>query len=99
MKFVSYDPEGFYDEMFSPDGEPRSYSRILFDRVQSLDDDELKRRHRAAESALMRMGITFNVYGAEQGTERIGRSISFPGSSRPRNGNGWSVGCGNASLR
>lgn len=71
MKFVSYDPEGFYDEMFSPEGEPRPYSRILFDRVQSLGDNELKRRHRAAEGALMRMGITFNVYGAEQGTERI----------------------------
>ena len=71
MKFVSYDPEGFYDEMFSPNGEPRPYSRVLFDRVQSLDDNELKRRHRAAESALMRMGITFNVYGAQQGTERI----------------------------
>ena len=71
MNFASYDPEGYYDEMFSPDGEPRPYSRILFDRVQSLDDDELTRRHRAAESALMRMGITFNVYGQEQGTERI----------------------------
>jgi hypothetical protein len=34
MKFVSYDPEGFYDEMFSPEGEPRPYSRVLFDRVQ-----------------------------------------------------------------
>ncbi len=71
MKFVSYDPEGFYDEMFSPDGQPRPYSRVLFDRVQALDDEELTRRHRAAESALMRMGITFNVYGAEEGTERI----------------------------
>ncbi|HUG81500.1 MAG TPA: circularly permuted type 2 ATP-grasp protein [Bryobacterales bacterium] len=71
MKFVSYNPEGFYDEMFSPDGQPRPYSRELFDRVQSLDDGELKRRHRAAESALMRMGITFNVYGADEGTERI----------------------------
>ena len=71
MKFVSYDPEGFHDEMFLPDGQPRPYSRVLFDRVQSLGDDELARRHRAAESALMRMGITFNVYGAEQGTERV----------------------------
>ena len=32
---------------------------------------ELQRRQKAADLALLNMGITFNVYGHEAGTEKI----------------------------
>ncbi len=79
LKFDSYQTDGFFDEMFGPDGLPREDSRALIERIEALPDGELKRRHQAAERALMRMGITFNVYGQEQGTERI-----FPFDIIPR---------------
>jgi len=79
VKFNSYDLGGFYDEMFAEGSGPRSHAKPLIDRIESLSDGELIRRHRAAESALLRMGITFNVYGADQGTEKI-----FPFDIIPR---------------
>ena len=37
----------------------------------SLSDGELQRRQKAADLALLNMGITFNVYGHEAGTEKV----------------------------
>lgn len=71
MKFENYDPEGFYDEMFSAQGEPRSGAKLLKQIVESLADGELLTRQKAAEQLLLRLGITFNVYGNKDGTERI----------------------------
>ena len=79
MLFDGYELDGFYDEMFDADGAPRRSARSLFQRIASLDDGELKRYQQAAEQALFRMGITFNVYGDEAGTERI-----FPFDIIPR---------------
>lgn len=79
MRFDSYKTEGFYDEMFLPDGTVRPQCRALVNRIHSLSDGDFKRRHKGAERALMRMGITFNVYGNEQATERI-----FPFDILPR---------------
>ncbi|MCB1019797.1 MAG: circularly permuted type 2 ATP-grasp protein [Bryobacterales bacterium] len=79
MRFDSYQTEGFYDEMFGPGGSPRLEAEPLVERIQSLPEGELRRRHQAAERALMRLGITFNVYGDGEGTERI-----FPFDIVPR---------------
>jgi uncharacterized circularly permuted ATP-grasp superfamily protein len=69
--FGGYSVEGFHDEMFFPGGQPRPWCQPLYDRVQRLSADDLCRRQRAAERAMLRLGITFNVYGDRQGTERI----------------------------
>ena len=37
----------------------------------ALSDGELQRRQKAADLALLNMGITFNVYGHEAGTEKV----------------------------
>ncbi len=50
MKFDGYTTDGFYDE-------------LLVERIEALSEGELARRHQAAERALLRMGITFSVYG------------------------------------
>jgi len=79
MQFSSYDTQGFYDEMFEPDGRPRPHARLLLETVESLSDGQLLRYKRAAERMLLEMGITFNVYGDTAGTERI-----FPFDLIPR---------------
>ena len=71
MKLDSYQTEGFYDELFLADGNPRQEFSILADRINSLPPGDLIRRQQAAERNLMHMGITFNVYGDDAGEERI----------------------------
>lgn len=79
MKFDNYDPGDFYDELFVAKGEPRPEAIPLIDRINSLPLEEIKRRQQAAQIALFKMGVTFNVYGENEGTERI-----FPFDIVPR---------------
>jgi len=79
MLFEGYDTGNFYDEMFEADGSPRGCARLLYERIGSVGDAELRRYQQAAEQALFRMGITFNVYGDSAGTEKI-----FPFDIVPR---------------
>jgi uncharacterized circularly permuted ATP-grasp superfamily protein len=79
ITFKGYDAEGFFDEMFLPDGRPRPGTAFLQQRIDALPDGELFRRQQAAERALLHMGITFNVYGDSAGTEKI-----FPFDIIPR---------------
>src|SRR5262247_2621612 len=79
MLFDGYQTDGFYDEMLNADGTPRPWARLLFERIASVGDAELRRYQLAAEQALFRMGITFNVYGDAAGTEKI-----FPFDIIPR---------------
>ncbi|MGH2829402.1 MAG: circularly permuted type 2 ATP-grasp protein [Actinomycetota bacterium] len=71
MRFDGYQIGEFFDEMFAAPGEPRPGCAPIVERIEALSDGELLRRQRAAESALMDMGVTFSVYGEEQGNERI----------------------------
>ena len=69
--FDQYDTEGFYDEMFNENGEVRPGYTHFKERVEQLKQEEFTRRQQSAERALMAMGITFNVYAENEGTERI----------------------------
>jgi hypothetical protein len=44
---------------------------LLTEKLETLSESELRRRQQSAEVALMNMGITFNVYGNEDGAEKI----------------------------
>ncbi|MCC9605077.1 circularly permuted type 2 ATP-grasp protein [Blastopirellula sp. JC732] len=66
-----YDVGEFYDEMFAHDASPRENCNLLYKRVIGLTTLDLQRRKLAAERSMVRLGITFNVYGDEEGTERI----------------------------
>ncbi len=79
MKFDGYDVGPFHDECFKPDGSPRDAALALVRTLESLHNGELVTRQKAAERALLHLGITFNVYGQEAGTERI-----FPFDLIPR---------------
>ncbi len=68
---AAYDTGGFFDEMFLQGDQARPGSALLWDRIASLPEGDLQRRQRAAESALLNMGVTFTVYGHDEGTEKI----------------------------
>ncbi len=79
LSFTNYDTEEFFDELITEKGTPRQGAERLIERINSLSDDELLLRQREIEAALLRMGITFTVYGDEAGTEKI-----FPFDLIPR---------------
>ena len=70
MTTGSYELEDCFDEMFCENGQPRPAARYLARNIQSLEADELVARQRAADRALVQMGITFNVYGEIAGVEK-----------------------------
>lgn len=70
-QFADYITEQFYDELFESDGVPRPEANLLVDTVNSLEPGELMRRQDTIDRAMMRMGITFAVYGDGKGTEKI----------------------------
>ena len=79
LNFNSYDPENFYDELIESPGVPRPGAKILVDRIETIPDGEILARQKAAEAAMYNMGITFTVYGSDEGTEKI-----FPFDIVPR---------------
>ena len=74
-----YNPGDFYDELFLDLGQPRPEAQLLIDKLNSLPLHELKQRQDAAQSTLFKLGVTFNVYGDSEGTER-----TFPFDVIPR---------------
>jgi len=77
--FKTYDPEDFYDELIDENGMPRPEAQLLIDKIESLPEGDLAMRQKEAEALLLKMGITFNVYGRDEGTEKI-----FPFDLIPR---------------
>ncbi len=77
--FSKYDLGKAYDEMFDANGQPRPHCRALFQELLSATPQELRRYQVEADKAFLAQGVTFTVYGDEQGTERI-----FPFDLLPR---------------
>lgn len=84
--FENYEVEGFFDELIDATGTPRPGVQLLVDKILSLPQGDLELRQQEAEEMLLKMGITFNVYGQDQGTEKI-----FPFDLIPRiiSGGDW----------
>src|SRR5579875_2674898 len=74
-----YKLDGAYDEMFTAEGEPRPHYRRLLDMFAQMPEEEIERCKKAADLSFLTQGITFTVYGEEQGTERV-----FPYDVVPR---------------
>jgi uncharacterized circularly permuted ATP-grasp superfamily protein len=77
--FSAYRCDDAYDEMFTSGGAARPQYDALYQRLAELPADELRYRQQAADLSFLNQGITFTVYGEEQGTERI-----FPYDLVPR---------------
>ncbi|MFN2268106.1 MAG: circularly permuted type 2 ATP-grasp protein [Desulfonatronovibrio sp.] len=79
LSFDGYEVGSFFDEMFDSSVSPRPGTRLLADKIQSLEPEELLTRQAAAEKVFFDLGVTFSVYGHEQGAEKI-----FPFDIIPR---------------
>jgi uncharacterized circularly permuted ATP-grasp superfamily protein len=77
--FAHYALDDAYDEMFVDRLTPRIHYQPLYKRLLELPAEELYRRQQAADQSFLNQGITFTVYGKEEGTERI-----FPYDLLPR---------------
>ncbi|SNT20512.1 Uncharacterized conserved protein, circularly permuted ATPgrasp superfamily [Granulicella rosea] len=68
-----------YDEMFSGPDQLHEHYQPLFEHFTSLPPGELQQRKHAADLSFLNQGITFTVYGREEGKEQI-----FPYDLLPR---------------
>ncbi|HMQ29554.1 MAG TPA: circularly permuted type 2 ATP-grasp protein [Chloroflexaceae bacterium] len=77
--FASYALDGAFDEMFDAAGHVRPHYLPLHRRLHELGPGVLQERQRYADRTFLNQGITFTVYGDDEGTERI-----FPYDLLPR---------------
>jgi uncharacterized circularly permuted ATP-grasp superfamily protein len=75
----SYAAGDFFDEMVATAGEIRPHYRRLTERLSKLPEAEFHQRRAAVDLAFLSRGVTFTVYGDDEGTERI-----FPFDLIPR---------------
>jgi uncharacterized circularly permuted ATP-grasp superfamily protein len=75
----NYRHDSFFDEMLDKSGEIRPHYRQFCSLFDSLGSEEFADKRHSIDLAFLRQGITFNVYGDSQGTERI-----FPFDLVPR---------------
>jgi uncharacterized circularly permuted ATP-grasp superfamily protein len=71
--------EAPYNEMYTAGNAPREHYKLLCDRIRELGPAEIERRQTAADQSFLQQGITFTVYGRNEGTEKI-----FPYDVLPR---------------
>jgi uncharacterized circularly permuted ATP-grasp superfamily protein len=86
--FIGYTVEGAFDEMLDARSQPRRSYRRLHKELLKLTPEELWRSKQQADLSFFNQGITFTVYGRQEGTERI-----FPHDLLPRiiSGADWEV--------
>jgi uncharacterized circularly permuted ATP-grasp superfamily protein len=70
---------GAYDEVFERASRPRAHYQPLVSLLESFTQAELDRRERLQKLSLIDQGITFTVYGEQEGVERV-----FPFDFVPR---------------
>ena len=77
--FARYLLGAAYDEMFDRLLSPRLPYEQLYERLMEMSADQLIERQQAADLSFLHQGITFTVYGHDEGTEKI-----FPYDLLPR---------------
>ena len=72
MDFKSYDihPD-FYDEMFLTKENPREHYRQLYETLQEFSAEQMVGIQEQVTRSFYNEGISFTVYGDDEGTERI----------------------------
>jgi len=77
--YGDYPLDQAYDEMRAQNGELRPQYLAMAENLATFPAGELQRRKQSADLAFLTQGITFTVYGRDEGTERI-----FPYDLLPR---------------
>ncbi len=73
------DPNHFFDEVISEAGTPRTHYVKMMRRFTQLSEEDVRARRQLVNVFFRNQGITFTVYGVEEGIERI-----FPFDLIPR---------------
>src|SRR5688572_32844390 len=60
-----------YDEMYRTEGEARGHYSALAEWLRSMPPHVVEAKRREADLLFHRVGITFAVYGDDEGTERL----------------------------
>jgi uncharacterized circularly permuted ATP-grasp superfamily protein len=63
--------KGLYDELFDQNNQIRPHCKILEDWLANSDESLIADKRREADVLFQRLGITFNVYGEDQGADRL----------------------------
>lgn len=81
MRFDTYEPEDFHDELFIAKNQPRPEAVRLVEMINSLPPGELQQRQQMAENTLKQRGVTFRVSSddGQETTEHV-----FPLDITPR---------------
>jgi len=69
--FSNYLLDAAFDEMLDVAGKPRLHYQELYHRLLEMPSETLYQRQQAANTVFLNQGITFTVYGEDEGTERI----------------------------
>ncbi len=77
--FPHYALDDFFDEMIAADGTVRPHYQRFAEPFGKVSTEDFAAKRRAVDLAFLRQGVTFNVYGDAQGTERV-----FPFDLVPR---------------
>src|SRR5712691_328227 len=77
--FNQYELDDAHDEMVDCSGSVRPHYEHLYQELLEVQAGELRRRQQVSDLSFLHQGITFTVYGREEGTERI-----FPNDLLPR---------------
>lgn len=64
-----YDSSLFFDEMFEGN-KPKPHYRSFHHKLSLFSQEQLEEKYRQAQASFLRQGITFTVYGTQDGTER-----------------------------
>ncbi|MEA0553145.1 circularly permuted type 2 ATP-grasp protein [Lysinibacillus irui] len=64
-----YDSSLFFDEMFDGN-KPKPHYRSFHHKLSLFSQEQLEEKYRQAQASFLRQGITFTVYGTQDGTER-----------------------------
>ncbi len=60
-----------FNEMYLPDGTVRPHFAPLAEWIATMSPERVAEKRREADMLFHRVGITFAVYGDEQGAERL----------------------------
>ena len=78
-RFSTYQANGYFDEMFGLGSSPLTHYGEISSRFSDLQSGEIEAKQRQAAASFLEHGVTFTVYGDDEGTERI-----FPFDLIPR---------------
>src|SRR4051812_24769570 len=77
--FKNYATDEFFDEMMEAGGKVRPHYQHFIKHFGTVSPEDFEAKRAAVDLSFLRQGVTFNVYGDSQGTERI-----FPFDLVPR---------------